>query len=345
MAGYTPDVVSQDWCTPEWILVAVREAFGVQQIDLDPCSNDTSLVNARVEYGVPTNNGLEDSWDFPSAFVNPPYGTSRMHREHREFVGPKQWKEMSRAERKKYVVTSIAHWLSRCAAAANDHGSQVIALVPVTPETKGWLKSVWPQANGICFFDKRVKFIDFLTKEECPQVIPKPLAIIYWAGAAGDAGYERFEAAFSKLGQVIPIGRTLERLVTDVEYLRARVEDLESTFSSEIDLKVSAVDTTNASLLVFEGGTANQITDAVLARLREKLHKAGKLPSSASILVMPEGTISAVEASQIQTVIDRLKVLLPIPVTEETYDCEPGYACSAHAGTTSAALPPLDINT
>jgi predicted RNA methylase len=80
MAGFIPDSLSQDWCTPTWILDAVRAAFGVSQIDLDPCSNDTSLVNARVEYKVPQNDGLQDPWDFQTIFVNPPFGTSKMHR-------------------------------------------------------------------------------------------------------------------------------------------------------------------------------------------------------------------------------------------------------------------------
>jgi hypothetical protein len=191
-----------------------------QQIDLDPCSNDTSIVGARVEYKVPQNDGLQDSWDFPSIFVNPPFGTSRMHKATRSFfVEPKRakgepsaWSKLAKEQRAEYVVTDIGDWLRRCAEASKEHGSQAIALVPVTPETVGWKKWVWPRADGICTFDKRIKFIDFHTGVECKQVIPKPMAVVYWAGAAGAEGYDRFESVFRHLGNVQPVGPTLAKM-------------------------------------------------------------------------------------------------------------------------------------
>lgn len=70
-------------------------------INLDPCSNEYSVVKADVEYRLP-KDGLLESWDFPTIYVNPPYG--------REKNG-----------------TSIKHWLQRCSLANLDHGSQVIA--------------------------------------------------------------------------------------------------------------------------------------------------------------------------------------------------------------------------
>ena len=42
-------------------------------IDLDPCSNEHSMVDADTKYILPTN-GLTESWNYKRIFVNPPYG-------------------------------------------------------------------------------------------------------------------------------------------------------------------------------------------------------------------------------------------------------------------------------
>lgn len=306
MSGFVPDVQSQDWCTPTWILDAVRAAFGVLQIDLDPCSNDTSLVGARVEYKVPANNGLEDSWDFPTVFVNPPFGTSRMHRERRDFVGPAQWKGMSKEQRAEYDVTSIADWLRRCMWSSQEYGSQVIALVPVTPETKGWLQGVWPHASGICFFDRRLKFIDFHTKKESPQVIPKPMAIVYWAGDTGLEGYNRFESVFRNHGNVIPVGPVLFDLQVNQSALRSHVARLEERLVDGIVSHIKTLDTRNATVLSIEGDVAYEIDMATLAKIRERLRANNAIPEGTPILVLPDGEINSYDASQLQVIIDRL---------------------------------------
>src|SRR4051812_20899611 len=102
-AGRTINSQSQDWGTPENYVAAVKAFFG-GQIDLDPCSNSHSIVKAKVEYKLPVHDGLIDSWNFPTIFVNPPYG------------------------RDKHTRTTIADWLERCASAHSEHGSEVLAL-------------------------------------------------------------------------------------------------------------------------------------------------------------------------------------------------------------------------
>ncbi|MFA6922574.1 MAG: hypothetical protein WC216_12090, partial [Gallionella sp.] len=61
-AGRTLNTVSQEWGTPEKYVQAVREFFG-GQIDLDPCSNKYSIVQAKVEYKLPIHDGLKVSWN------------------------------------------------------------------------------------------------------------------------------------------------------------------------------------------------------------------------------------------------------------------------------------------
>ena len=109
-AGRTLNTLSQEWGTPEKYVNAVRDFFG-GSIDLDPCSNEYSIVNARTEYRLPKHDGLRESWNFPSIYVNPPYGIDKEH------------------------GTSIKKWLCRCAAAYKEYKSEVLALVPVATNT------------------------------------------------------------------------------------------------------------------------------------------------------------------------------------------------------------------
>ena len=76
-AGRTnSEALSQHWCTPPKYVDAVKEFFG-GSIALDPCSNRHSIVSAQVEYSLPETDGLAASWDYPTVFVNPPYGRDR----------------------------------------------------------------------------------------------------------------------------------------------------------------------------------------------------------------------------------------------------------------------------
>jgi hypothetical protein len=126
---------NKDWGTPEKYVEAVREFFG-GVIDLDPCSNEWSIVRARVEYRLPKNDGLKDSWSFKRIYVNPPY----------------------RLDRK--CGTGIKNWLYRCAYAHKNFGSEILALVPVATNTGHWKKYVFGKACSICFLaDTRLKFL------------------------------------------------------------------------------------------------------------------------------------------------------------------------------------------
>ena len=75
-AGRQINSGSQDWGTPQVYVNAVKEFFG-GEIDLDPCSSKYSIVNAKTEYIFPLNDGLKDSWNYPTIYVNPPYGLNK----------------------------------------------------------------------------------------------------------------------------------------------------------------------------------------------------------------------------------------------------------------------------
>ncbi len=99
-AGRKVNTVSQEWGTPEKYVSAVRKFFG-GHIDLDPCSNEFSIVHAGTEYRLPEHDGLRETWDFPTIYVNPPYGIDKEH------------------------GTSIKNWLRQCAMAHRGFGSEV----------------------------------------------------------------------------------------------------------------------------------------------------------------------------------------------------------------------------
>ncbi len=173
-AGRTLHTLSQEWGTPQKYVNAVRDFFG-GHIDLDPCSNEYSIVNAGTEYGLPGHDGLRESWDFPTIYVNPPYGIDREQ------------------------GTSIKKWLGRCAMAHHNHQSEVLALVPVATNTSHWKNYVFGQATAVCFlYDTRLKFL--VNGQNEGKGAPMSCAMIYWGVA-----FERFFCVFRKFGAVVDL--------------------------------------------------------------------------------------------------------------------------------------------
>jgi hypothetical protein len=165
---------SQDWGTPKKYVDAVKEFFG-GMIHLDPCSNNDSIVNASVEYSLPRRDGLRESWDFPTIYVNPPYGIDREH------------------------GTTIKNWLRKCEEAHRLYQSEVIALVPVATNTGHWKKYVFGKATAICFlYDTRLRFL--VNGEDGGKGAPMSCAMIYWG-----RNCDRFTQVFMRFGAVVNI--------------------------------------------------------------------------------------------------------------------------------------------
>lgn len=168
---------TKDWCTPPQIIESVRSVFG-GEIDLDPCSNNHSLVAARVNYVLPENDGLVDSWEYDHIYVNPPYGSDPVR------------------------GTRIAHWFARIGEAA-EAGAEIIALVPVATNTEHWKKYVYPMAKAICFlYQPRLRF--YINGHEDRKGAPMSCAVIYYGREL-----ERFAEEFSRHGAVIPLKGTV----------------------------------------------------------------------------------------------------------------------------------------
>lgn len=152
-AGRTVNSESVCWGTPKHYLDSVREVFG-GDISLDPCSNEWSIVAAQTEYKLPSSDGLKESWEYPTIFVNPPYGRCKVSK------------------------TSIKNWIKRCADAAKA-GSKVVALIPVATNTSHWKDIVFKTATSICFLSEpRVKFLE--QGKGGGKGAPMACAMVYW---------------------------------------------------------------------------------------------------------------------------------------------------------------------
>jgi hypothetical protein len=57
--------------TPQPVIDCLDE-FWPNGIDLDPCSNDTSLVKARIKFTI-ADDGLKRYWTANNSYINPPY--------------------------------------------------------------------------------------------------------------------------------------------------------------------------------------------------------------------------------------------------------------------------------
>jgi hypothetical protein len=166
--------LSQHWGTPPKYVDAVRHFFG-GQIALDPCSNVHSIVRARHSYALPEKDGLRESWDYPTIYVNPPYGGS-----------PERG-------------TTIRDWMRRCAEARADHGAEVLALVPVAGNTKHWKNYVWGAATAVCFlYDTRLRFL--IDGQDVGKGAPMACSMVYWG-----RDYEKFFEVFIEFGAVVDL--------------------------------------------------------------------------------------------------------------------------------------------
>ncbi|MFN0048016.1 MAG: DNA N-6-adenine-methyltransferase [Cytophagales bacterium] len=177
-AGRNIVTSSQSWGTPQKYVSAVKEVFG-GRIDLDPCSNRFSVVNAEVEFLLPENDGLKEKWNFPKIYVNPPYGIDKAR------------------------GTTIKNWLAKCAEANYEYDSQVLALVPIAANTSHWKRFVFTKAKAICFlYDTRLRFLE--DGQDIGKGAPMACAMIYW----GD-NYQRFYEIFIEHGAVVDISNLI----------------------------------------------------------------------------------------------------------------------------------------
>ena len=173
MAGHIGDTVSQHWNTPPRILKLIYEMWPF--VDLDPCSNEHSIVKSRSRIQLP-GDGLKVNWTkYETVFCNPPYG------------------------RDKKRGTSIEDWIYKAYLSSNNSflRTEIILLIPAATETDFWDEYVWHGASdAICFIKGRVNFM--LNGKTTPGFSSRGSALVYHG-----IHTERFKGIFKKLGAVI----------------------------------------------------------------------------------------------------------------------------------------------
>jgi hypothetical protein len=135
-----------DWCTPNRVLDPVRRFAGDIGIALDPCSNASSIVNAKRAYSLADGqDGLALTWETDVCgvvFVNPPYGRAP------DDVGP---------------------WVKK----ASETWRHVFVLVPARVDAKWWQREA-TKAAAVCFWKGRIKFLGG------KHAAPFPSAMLYF---------------------------------------------------------------------------------------------------------------------------------------------------------------------
>jgi hypothetical protein len=168
-AGREAVSTKKDWNTPPKYIKLIQEFF--VEIDLDPCSNEFSMIPAKVKYQLPIN-GLTSTWEYKNIFVNPPYG--------------------------KGEGSSIYDWIKK-GYEASLNGSELLYLIPVATNTKHYKEIIFKHATGICFLeDTRLKF--WTGGEEYKKGAPMSCAMIYFG-----SDYEKFNKIFSKVGKTFRV--------------------------------------------------------------------------------------------------------------------------------------------
>jgi hypothetical protein len=186
-AGRNVNSFSQHWCTPEKYVTTIREMFN-DNIELDPCSNPNSIVHAAVELMLPKEDGLAAEWNFKTIYVNPPYG----------------------ADRKK--GTTIKNWLRKFAETHQKYKSNILALIPVAPNTAHWKHYIFGSASSICFlYDTRLKFI--INGNSNNKGAPMACCMVYWR-----KNIIKFQKIFLKHGAVVNISDLIGKNIGGREF-------------------------------------------------------------------------------------------------------------------------------
>lgn len=166
-AGRKSNSHVKNWNTPPKIVLAVKNFFG--RIDLDPCSNEHSMVGAHISFGPP--HGLTQDW-FGRVFCNPPYGRNPEDK------------------------TSLLNWVNKAAETYFRRKNEIIMLIPVATNTRHFYR-IFDSAECICFLkDSRLKF--WIEGREDKKGVPMACCLVYFGN-----NREKFAQNFKELGRVV----------------------------------------------------------------------------------------------------------------------------------------------
>jgi hypothetical protein len=201
---------SNDFNTPPELVEPIKAFFG-GIIDLDPCSNKTSLVKAEVELMLPTDSLKVDWLTYmgltKTVFVNPPYAPYYLSDDGTQCLTAKQYKDLGCCDLGKpegFTRYSIIDWLRKCRSfyLCNIEAEVVVLLPARGMGSTVWQQVILPFAHAICFLKKRVPFWE--NGGPCKGPNGKvasgtfDCALVYFG-----LNYLEFKSKFSPMGYVI----------------------------------------------------------------------------------------------------------------------------------------------
>lgn len=205
MAGHIATAGSIHHGTPEQFIERARKLNnGV--IDLDPCSNATSIVRATTEFVLPAHNGLTESWCINAqgrtfGWYNPPFGRYYMHLTQNYALSKKEFDALVEAhpeEEANFEAHTLAEWIKKAntefwAHKTSPVWAEGVMILPAAVDTGSWHSIIFPQAIAWVALKGRVKYLG------TTQSAPNASALVYWGKDP-----EGFEDAFGDMGRVIP---------------------------------------------------------------------------------------------------------------------------------------------
>jgi site-specific DNA-methyltransferase (adenine-specific) len=124
------------WETPQEFFDKLNWRFG--PFNLDPCA--TPSTNKCLKYFTETDDGLSQSWQGHTSFVNPPYGRG------------------------------IDKWIKKAYEESRDPDTRVVMLIPARTDTRYWHDFVM-KADQVYFVKGRLKFGGLDTGAPFPSAV------------------------------------------------------------------------------------------------------------------------------------------------------------------------------
>ena len=125
-----------NWATPQDFFNKLNWRFG--PFTLDPCADSNN--SKCTKYFTESDNGLSESWEGFTSFVNPPYGRG------------------------------IDKWIRKAFEESRKNNTKVVMLIPARTDTKYWHQYVM-QADEIYFVKGRLKFGDSENSAPFPSAV------------------------------------------------------------------------------------------------------------------------------------------------------------------------------
>ena len=204
MAGTIASAGNTHWTTPLDVLGLIHKCTPF--IDLDPCNNTNSLVNARNTFTLPIDSLFMDWTRFRSVFLNPPWGTSYLSPDKKTCYSAKEYTEMKKADPtsvvgfhkqvlKQWVQKAVDTYREWDIIAANT--KELYLLIPDQRSASHWHTLIFPYARAICTFKGRVAYGNGTEKKSSPSI---GSVLVYF----GDYT-EKFKSEFESAGHHVEV--------------------------------------------------------------------------------------------------------------------------------------------